>query len=89
MALFRHFTLFTALSLAAGIAAAQAPDGEWVSYRDAYRAMVVFEKYGKPKHLIQNHYQVMPREKGVPAEGLRLTLQGKTMQLNLPLDAAG
>jgi hypothetical protein len=89
MALFRHSTLFAALSLAAGIGSAQAADGEWVSYRDAYRAMVVFEKYGKPKHLIQNHYQVMPREKGVPTDGLRLTLQGKSMQLNLPLDPAG
>jgi hypothetical protein len=89
MALFRHLTLFTALMLAAGIGSAQAPAGEWVSYRDAYRAMVVFEKYGKPKHLIQNHYQVMPREKGVPTDGLRLALQGKSMQLNLPLDPTG
>jgi hypothetical protein len=31
----------------------------------------------------------MPREKGVPTDGLRLTLQGKSMQLNLPLDPAG
>jgi hypothetical protein len=89
MALFRHLPLLTALLLAAGIASAQAPDGEWVSYRDAYRAMVVFDKYGKPKHLIQNHYQVMPREKGVSTDGLRLTLQGKSVQLSLPLDAAG
>jgi hypothetical protein len=89
MALFRHLTLLTALSLTAGFGSAQAPDGEWVSYRDAYRAMVVFEKYGKPKHLIQNHYQVMAREKGVSTDGLRLILQGKSMQLNLPLDPAG
>jgi hypothetical protein len=89
MAPFRHFTLFAALALAGGARAAQGADGEWVSYRDAYRAMVVFEKYGQPKHLIQNHYQVMPREKGVPTDGVRLTLQGKSMQLNLPLDAAG
>ncbi len=89
MALFRHLPMFSALLLAAGIAAAQAPDGEWVSYRDAYRAMVVFEKYGRPKHLIQNHFQVMPREKGVPTAGLRLSLSGKSTQLNLPLDATG
>jgi hypothetical protein len=89
MALLRHLPLLTALLVAPGIAPAQVPDGQWVSYRDAYRAMVVFEKYGQPKHLIQHHYQVMPREKGVPTEGLRLTLQGKSMQLNLPLDGAG
>lgn len=89
MALSRHFSLFAALLLVAGLAAAQAPDGEWVSYRDAYRAMVVFEKYGRPKHLIQNHYQVMPREKGVSVDGLRLALIGKSTRLNLPLDALG
>ena len=75
--------------LAAGAATAQAHDGEWLSYRDAYRAMVVFEKYGKAKNLLQHHLQVMPREKGVSAEGLQLTLNGKTTQLNLPLDATG
>ena len=75
--------------LAAGAAAAQAQEGEWIGYRDAYRAMVVFEKYGKPKNLLQHHLQVMPREKGASAEGLQLTLSGKTIQLNLPLDATG
>jgi hypothetical protein len=89
MARFRHLAVFSALLLAAGVAAAQAPDGEWVSYRDAYRAMVVFEKYGRPKQLIQNHFQVMPREKGIATDGLRLSLSGKSTQLNLPLDATG
>ncbi|RYF05496.1 MAG: hypothetical protein EOO78_00995 [Oxalobacteraceae bacterium] len=42
------------LLLGAGQARAQLQDGEWASYRDAYRAMVVFEKYGGPKHLLQN-----------------------------------
>jgi hypothetical protein len=82
------FTLVTLL-LAGGLAAAEAPDGGWASYRDAYRAMVVFEKYGKPKHLIQSHFQVMPREKGASLDGVRLSLQGKSTQLNLPLDATG
>lgn len=89
MTRFRHLAALSVLLLAAGGAAAQAPDGEWVSYRDAYRAMVVFEKYGRPKHLIQSHYQVMPREKGGSVEGLRLALVGKSTQLNLPLDATG
>lgn len=74
--------------LAAG-AAAQAQDGEWLSYRDAYRAMVVFEKYGKPKHFLQNHYQVSPKDGAAALDGVRLTLSGKSIQLNLPLDAAG
>lgn len=76
--------------LAAGSGAAvAAPASEWVGYRDAYRAMVVFEKYGKPKNYIQSHFQVMPREKGVGLAGVQLSLQGKRMQLNLPLDPTG
>ena len=66
-----------------------AQEGEWVSYRDAYRAMVMFEKYGKAKHLIQNQFQVMARDKTVAPGGLQLRLQGKTTSLNLPLDATG
>ncbi|RJG15168.1 hypothetical protein D3872_14635 [Massilia cavernae] len=77
------------LLLAAGSGAARAEAGEWVSYRDAYRAMVVFEKYGKPKNYLQNHYQVMPREKGVSLQGVQLSLQGKTVQINLALDPEG
>jgi hypothetical protein len=89
MARQRHRSVLVALLLAAGSATAQLHEGEWVSYRDAYRAMVVFEKYGKAKNLLQNHFQVVPKEKGVTAEGLQLTLNGKSTQLNLPLDAAG
>jgi hypothetical protein len=86
---FPYLSTFVALLSTAGPAAAQLNEGEWVSYRDAYRAMVVFEKYGKAKHLIQNHLQVMPKEKGVAPEGLQLTLLGKSTSLNLPLDATG
>lgn len=85
-----HNALKFAMLLAAGLpAAAQAWGGGWVSYRDAYRQMVVFEKYGKPKQLLQNTFQVMPKDKSAPSEGLKLTLSGKTTQLNLPLDATG
>ena len=80
---------FFALLTTAGTAVGQPHDGQWVSYRDAYRAMVVFEKYGKSKHLIQNHFQVMPKDKLVAPEGLQLSLQGKNTSLNLPLDATG
>jgi len=66
-----------------------APAGDAVSYRDAYRAMVVFEKYGGPKHLLQNQLQVVPQDRSVLGDGLQLTLAGKTTQLHLSLDALG
>lgn len=89
MRLARHLTSSIALLLAAGGAAAQARDGAWVSYRDAYRAMVVFEKYGGPKSLIQNELQVIPAAKGAAPEGLQLTLAARSARLHLPLDATG
>ncbi len=89
MRLARPFLAFCVVLLTAAGAAAQARDGAWVSYRDAYRAMVVFDKYGKPKNLIQSHLQVVPREKGVTLDGIQLTLQGKANELSLPLDGAG
>jgi hypothetical protein len=70
-----------------GLSAAAALEGEWVSYRDAYRTMVVFEKYGGVKNLIQSQVQVLPKEGG--GEALELTLTGKTNRLKLPLDATG
>jgi hypothetical protein len=85
----RHLIASLALLLAAGPAAAQAHDGDAVSYRDAYRAMVVFEKYGGPKNLLLSQLQVVPRERGAAAEGLQLLLSGKSTQLNLPLDPLG
>jgi hypothetical protein len=85
----RQFIVSLALLLAAGSAGAQARDGDAVSYRDAYRAMVVFEKYGGPKNLLVSQLQVLPRERGALAEGLQLLLSGKTTQLSLPLDPLG
>lgn len=81
--------LLVRCALAAGMAAAQAQEGDWLSYRDAYRAMVVFEKYGKAKQFLQQHYQVAARDGAALPEGLRLSLSGKTVQLNLPLDGLG
>jgi hypothetical protein len=85
----RQLIASLALLLAAGSAGAQAHDGDAVSYRDAYRAMVVFEKYGGPKNLLVSQLQVLPKERGVPGDGLQLTLAGKSTQVNLPLDALG
>lgn len=72
-----------------GAHATDTQDGEWMSYRDAYRQMIRFEKYGKPKHLLQHHLQVSPKDKTASLDGVRLTLTGPATQLNLPLDAAG
>lgn len=81
-------TMLPAICLAAVCCAVQAQE-EWVSYRDAYRQMVVFAKYGKPKNFLQIHYEVSPRDASVSLEGVHLTLTGKNTQLNLPLDATG
>ena len=87
----RTFLAPIALLLAAGPAAAQlqAGAGDAVSYRDAYRAMVVFEKYGGPKHLLQSQLQVLPQDRAALADKLQLTLAGKTTQLQQPLDPLG
>jgi hypothetical protein len=91
----RPFAACLALLLAAGACApACAGAGAWASYRDAYRAMVVFEKYGGPKNLLQNELEVQPAERpvnpGADAQGgLQLVLSGKATQLVLPLDAIG
>lgn len=77
------------LCLIAAPCSARAQEAGGVSYRDAYRAMVTFAKYGKPKNFLQYHFQVAPKDGNRPLDGLRLTLSGKTTQLNLPLDATG
>jgi hypothetical protein len=86
MRLARHLTLIATLLATSGTAAAQSREGDWVSYRDAYRAMVVFEKYGGAKNLIQNQLQIAPRDGAEPAQ---VTLSGRATQLNLSLDALG
>jgi hypothetical protein len=77
------------LAAAAASVPARAQAGEWVSYRDAYRAMVQFEKYGGPKNLLQSQLQVQSRDHVGLGDGAQLTLAGKTTQLHLPLDALG
>ena len=84
-----HLTACCTLSLLALSACAPARAGEWVSYRDAYRAMVVFEKYGGQKNFLQSQLQVTPQDRGASLDGVQLTLAGKTNQVNLPLDPLG
>jgi hypothetical protein len=80
--------------------AATRTEASWFSYRDTYRSMIRFEKYGKPKQFIENRLQVVPRDGKEPAaanpaggtgprEEVRLNLEGNTVHLNLPLDALG
>lgn len=64
-------------------------DGAWMAYRDVYREMIVFEKYGKPKQFLQNHLRITPRDKTTATDGLRLSLVGKTTAIQLPLDSLG
>jgi hypothetical protein len=89
MRLARSRATLVATLLAAHLAGAPARASDWLSYRDAYRTMVVFEKYGGAKNLIQIQLQVEPTEKGVASDGLQLLLNGKSTQLNLPLDPTG
>lgn len=86
-----RFTACVSLLVAATTAAAQERShaGEWGSYRDAYRAMVVFDKYGGAKSLLQHHLQIVPKEKGLLSDAMQLILSGKTIQTSLPLDATG
>lgn len=86
----RHSLLACAiLLLTAELAVAQPRADEWVSYRDAYRAMVQFDKYGGAKNLLQQQLQVQPRDKGVLGEGVQLSLRGRSVQASLALDATG
>lgn len=84
-----HLTACVTLLLTAGMAVAQSRAGEWVNYRDAYRAMVLFDKYGGPKNLLHNHLQVLPRDRGVLGQGVQLLMKGKTVQTGLALDGLG
>ncbi|MCU6432885.1 hypothetical protein LPB67_03710 [Undibacterium sp. Jales W-56] len=92
--------LFIALLSTSGTAAAQSSaagaanrqtteEREWISYRNTYRSMIWFEKYGKPKNFIQQHYRIIPKDKNASVEQLKLSLHSRSLQLDLPLDAYG
>jgi hypothetical protein len=75
--------------LAAAVPAQAQHEEQWLSYRDAYRAMLPFEKYGQPKNFLQIHYRIVPKTPAATLDGLRLELRGKSTQINLPLDETG
>lgn len=80
--------LLLSLALLPALACAQ-EESDWIDYRTAYRQMIWFEKYGKPKQFLQNHFRIRPRDKSVSMDGLRLTLKGRNTQTALALDALG
>lgn len=61
----------------------------WFSYRDLYQAMIRFEKYGKPKQFLQNRLQIVMLDKSQSLDGIQLTLAGKNVRVNLPVDNVG
>lgn len=69
--------------------AAAQEEQDWIAYRDAYRQMIWFEKYGKPKQFLQSHFRIRPREKGVSMDGLRLSLNSRSIHQSLTLDVLG
>lgn len=69
--------------------AAAQEEQDWIAYRDAYRQMIWFEKYGQPKQFLQSHFRIRPREKGVSMDGLRLSLNSRSIHQSLTLDALG
>jgi hypothetical protein len=81
--------LLAMLTAASAMAQKSEKEGAWFSYRDTYRSMIRFEKYGQPKQFLESRLQVVPREPGVTQDGMRLTLDGKSIHLELPLDPLG
>ncbi len=69
--------------------AAQSKGAEWISYRDVYRSMLWFEKFGQDKTLIQQHLQLVTKDKNLSLDQAQLRLHGTRTQLNLVLDATG
>jgi len=68
---------------------ADAYEGAWFSYRDLYRRMIRFEKYGGPKQFIQSQLQLAPADKTAAIGGAQLSLRSHSVRLDLPLDALG
>jgi hypothetical protein len=59
----------------------------WISYRDVYKEMLWFDKYGGPKHLIQSKLHILYKDTTSKFVKPNLSLIGKTVNLSLPLDA--
>lgn len=77
------------LAALAGPGLAQSVGHQGFSYRDSYRNLLWFEKYGQPKHLIVQHLQLVSDGPDAQAASLGLTLVGASTRLALPLDETG
>lgn len=97
-----HYHLFLAagLALAGASALASEPeantvvvsaarDPEWSSYRDAYDTMQAFERYDRPKNLVEVYYALLRRDATVTLDNLKLSLIGPKTHLDIPVDRYG
>lgn len=81
--------LLSTMLVEAQVNNAHSKNALWMSYRDAYKTMLWFEKYGKPKNLIQNHLQFVAAENMQTIENQEVTLIGKSIKISLPMDEIG
>jgi len=82
-------SIFSAAVFAQSFDSAEFKDGAWVSYRDAYRKMISFEKYSGAKQFLQNNIRIAIIDKKSSLDGVKLALESKKTHLNLPLDPVG
>jgi hypothetical protein len=85
----RKFILSFAVLMQGHAVAAQAHEGEWISYRDAYRLMSVFENYDQEKNLLQHRLHIRIRDKDEAIKCTQLTISTAAAQQVLPLDSTG
>lgn len=81
--------LLSTMLVEAQVNNANSKNALWMSYRDAYKTMLWFEKYGKPKNLIQNHLQFVVAENMQFFENQEVTLISKNTRISLSMDEMG
>lgn len=64
-------------------------DPEWSSYRDIYNFNLKFESYDGAKDLIEIYYLLQPKKSEVNMFDLKLTLIGKSTNIDMPVDIYG
>jgi hypothetical protein len=61
-------------------------DPQWMSYRDAYKALRWHDDYKKDKNFVRLTFDLKPKDRQASLKDLRLELIGKTTRMELPLD---
>ncbi|MBI3284888.1 MAG: hypothetical protein HYZ65_08585 [Burkholderiales bacterium] len=61
-------------------------DPQWISYRDAYKAMEIFNDYQKPKNYLKPRFVLWPKNTNESNEELRLQIIGKTTNQEVRLE---